>query len=354
MKRFSLGAGLIGTLLLIASSTAYGQGAVKDNAGTVGAAAVKKQSWFQEKFAGSFVETGLYVGSGSFYASGYRNPYASGSLYVRPRFNLGTKVALSLNARIFQLLEFTQPDEPTARRWIPLDTWIWLSAGNLYTEKHSRIRLSGQFRVVIPSSYESIYSNLALGMALGFSLSRSFKLPRDVGISLSVGSVFTKNFHTQIFRGSGPNDTTGCRGLSNPSVAGQAALGELASVADTDTCGGTLNTSFSVVSSGSLGVSWKKLSFGVTLLVINAFRYAFPKDQLTSVNAVPRGQADTTWGLISVGYDVNDHFNLALGLSSAQPARTADQKGYRFPFFDFQSGSYSNNTQVFVSASGTL
>lgn len=356
MKRIAVGLiGLIvGTLLFGAAIPAWAQSAVKDSAGTVTAANAKKQSWFQEKFSGSFVEAGLYVGSGSFYATGYRNPYLSGSLYIRPRFNLGTKVQLSLNARIYQLLEFTQPDEPTDRRWVPLDTWVWLSAGNLFTEKRTGIKLSGQFRIVIPSSYESVYSNLALGMALGFSLSKNFKLPKDVGISLSLGAVATKNFHRHIYRGNGPGDTTGCRGLSNPSAAGTAAIGEIATVSDTDTCGGSLNTSVSVVSSGSLGLSWKKLSFGVTLIFVSAFKYSFPKDQFTSTHAVSRGQVDSTWGLLSVGYDINDHFGLSLGLSSSQPAKTADNKGYRFPFFDFQSGNYANNTQVFASVAGTL
>ncbi len=353
MKRIALGL-LVTTLIVGAAIPAAAQSVVKDSAGTVTGAVVKKQSWLQEKMAGSFLETGLYVGSGSFYASGYRNPYVSGSLYIRPRFNLGTKAQLSLNLRIYHLLEFTQPDEPTDRRWVPLDMWVWLSAGNLFTEKHTGIRLSGQFRLVLPSSYESIYSNLALGMALGLSLSKNFKLPKDVGISLSLGAVVTKNFHTHIYRGKGPDDTSGCRGLSNPSATGTAAIGEMATVSTTDTCGGTLNTSHSVVSSGSIGLSWKKLSIGVTLIFINAWKYAFPKDQFTADHAVARGQVDSTWGLISLGYDINDHFSLSLGMSSSQPAKTADQKGYRFPFFDFQSGSYANNTSVFLSASGTL
>lgn len=349
------GAFVLVVAVLGCTARARAQSVVKDqSAGTVTGTAAKQQTWFEQKFAGSFAETGMYVGSGSFYASGYRNPYAAGYIYLRPRFNLGTKVGLALNLRLYQVLEFTQPDEPTDRRWSPLDVWLWLSAANLYTEPHSKIRLSGQFRLVIPSSYESVYANLALGMALGLNLSRGFKLPRDFGVSLSLGSVVTKNFHTKIYRGNGPDDTSGCRAATSPGGIATGPIGEQPTFADTDTCGGFLNTNVSVVTSGSIGLSWRKVSFGVTLIVVNAFKYAFPKDQYQSMNAVARGQSDATWGMLSLGYDVNDHLNLSLGMSSYQPVRTADQKGIRFPFFDFSSGNAANNTQVFVSMSGTL
>lgn len=353
-KRIDIGAVVL-VLVLGVTATARAQSVVKDQgAGSVVGGPGKQTSWFQQKFAGSFAETGTFVGSGSFYSSGYRNPYVAGYLYMRPRFNLGTKLGLALNMRLYQVLEFTQPDEPTDRRWAPLDVWLWLSAGNLYTEPRSKIRLSGQFRLVIPSSYESIYANLALGTALGLNLSRGFKLPRDFGLSLSLGTVFTKNFHTKIYRGNGPGDSTGCRGIGSPSGIATGPLGEQPTFSDTDTCGGFLNTNFSFVTAGSIGLSWKKVSFGITLIVVNAFKYAFPKDQYQSVNAVARGQVDSTWGMLSLGYDVNDHLNFSLGMSSFQPVRTADQKGVRFPFFDFSSGNAANNTQVFVSMSGTL
>ena len=35
---------------------------------------------------------------------------------------------------------------------------------------------------------------------------------------------------------------------------------------------------------------------------------------------VPTGRADITWGVISAGYDITDHFAFTVGLASYQPA----------------------------------
>ncbi len=68
------------------------------------------------KFKGSLLETATYIGSGSFYASGYHNSYASLAVYARPVYDLGTKYALSLQARVYIEQEMTQPDNANNRR----------------------------------------------------------------------------------------------------------------------------------------------------------------------------------------------------------------------------------------------
>ena len=63
-----------------------------------------------KKFEGSSLALATYVGTGSFYASGYRNPYASLAIFARPSYDLGTKYKLAVRARIFLEEELTSPD----------------------------------------------------------------------------------------------------------------------------------------------------------------------------------------------------------------------------------------------------
>src|SRR4051794_712746 len=84
-------------LSALGSGGARAQGLVRDQSGTLTAAPTdQKKTWWQQRFAGSYAELTTYVGSGTFYASGYRNPYVSNALYLRPTYQLGTKYDLSL------------------------------------------------------------------------------------------------------------------------------------------------------------------------------------------------------------------------------------------------------------------
>ena len=55
-----------------------------------------------------------YVGSGSFYTSGYSNPYASLALFALPTYDLGTRYKLALRARIILEQELTRRTTPPA------------------------------------------------------------------------------------------------------------------------------------------------------------------------------------------------------------------------------------------------
>lgn len=351
---------LVSIMLTVAvlGGTAFGQGAARDQGGaaTKGAElkASSKREWFLKRFAGSYAELSTFVGTGSFYSGGFSRPYVAEGLYVKPTFQLGTPVRLTLNARVYFIYEFTNPDSPSAQRFSPLDTWIWLSAANLYTEKKTGIRLSGIFRVQLPTSYESIYSNTVMGLAAGLGLGRGFKWAKNWRGGVSLSSTFTKFFHTREYRGKGPGDSTLCDGPAAPppSVATGAGFGPDVSVGDT--CGGPLNTSHAVVSALSGNVGWKGLTISTTLLFINQWRYSFPIDQYTSPNAVQTGQVDSTWGLIALSYDINPHLGVTLGLSSFQPALNSTFTRPRFPFFDFESGNAANYTQIFANVNGTL
>src|SRR5437868_8671142 len=151
----------------------------------------------------------------------------------------------------------------------------------------------------------------------------------------------------------GDNGTSGCRGprgLSPGAVVGPDGPSVLAA----DRCGGPLGTVYGLRSAILASLSRGKWELGLTLLVDNAFKYRIPPDPYTSPNAIDRGQADSTWGIVSVSYSLTDHFTANAGVSSFQPALDL-QNHLRFPFFDLSGGANANNfTQAFVSLTGTL
>ena len=63
---------------------------------------------------------------------------------------------------------------------------------------------------------------------------------------------------------------------------------------------------------------------------------------------------DNSWGVISAGYDINDHVSISVGMASFQPALDSRYQHLRFPFFDFAGANANNYTQVLVGVSGTL
>jgi hypothetical protein len=312
------------------------------------------------KFAGSLVEASTYVGSGTFYAGGYTNPYAALALFFRPTYALGTRFQLSANARIFLTTELTAPDNPNAQRFYPYDPWFWLAAKNLHTFERPKLRIGGTLRTILPLSPESRYSNLVAGIGGGPSLNRHFEFggggdpARQWTLDVSWGVIFTKYFHTSDFRGTGPGDTTGCRGPSSVPVGG-ASAGSSPSASDSDRCGGPANTNFAIQNAFVTSLARGPWSLGVTLFIINGFKYSFPEDSLTADPAVSRGQTDQTWGIVSLGYKISSRLNASVGLSSLQPALDSRYRYPRFPFYDFSGGaSTQNHTSMFLSVGGTL
>ena len=361
MKRLGLLVGLmtalaVGPPALVLQAVAWAQGAARDQSGEVSATpAGQPKSSLADKFAGSYAELSSFVGTGTFYTR-YSNPYVSNALYLKPIYHLGTKRDLTLNARLYIEAEYTQPDNIQARRFYPLDPWIWLAARNLYTHPRSRIRFGGVARLIVPGSYESMYAHLLVGVAAGGSATRDFEFgSRDAkgkrwGLNLSFGEVFTKNLHSSVLRGNGPGDATGCRAA--PSQPAEPA-GDSPSASSSDHCGGPLNTSFAFMTSGGVTVTRGPWSAAATLIVINQFRYEAPPGAFSSTD-VPRGQEDVTWGILAVGYEIRPHLGVAAGVSSYQPALDSRYRYPRFPFFDFSGTNANNYTQLFVNVNGTL
>jgi hypothetical protein len=352
---------LVGVALLSAEGVAHAQGAVRDQTSAVTATPADQtaKSWIERRFGGSYAELSTYVGSGSFYTSGYRDPYVSNALNLRPMLMLNEKYKLNLNARIYIEEEYTTPDTSNARRFYPLDSWLVLHAKNLYTAPRAKITFGGSLRATAPTSYESRYAHLITNLSVGAGATRPFEFGRPDAqgkrwnLILSLSGAATKSLRTSETRGNFPGDTTGCR------LAGPAGYnGGGGGAPDTDRCGGPLNTSYTFTTAGTAILTRGKWSFTTMLVVINDFKYEI--DPVTTAlivsqtNQVPRGRNDWTWGIVSVGYDLTEHLGLAVGVASYQPALDSRYQHVRFPFFDFNGGNANNYTQAFLSVTGTL
>lgn len=313
--------------------------------------------WMQ-KMAGSSLDLSTYVGSGTFYNSGYYNRYISNALFVRPTYDLGTRFKLSLNARVYVEQEYTRSDLPNGRGFNPYDLWFWLSAKEVHKFERSKIRVGATARVVVPISYESRYANMVTGLGVGPSLTRTFVFgsspvpERRWNLTTNLSSIFTKYVYTSELRGSRPGDTTGCRpylaaGLATGSAGGPAA-------SESDRCGGALNTNFSFTTAGTVALTRSKWSLTTILLISNAFRYRVAANVEANLAESDIGRADATWGIVSLGYSFTEHLGISGGISSFQPALDRQYRSLRFPFFDFSGTNANNYTQVFLSLSGTL
>ena len=362
MKQLAFVVGLMTALAVgppaaILRSVAWAQGAARDQGGAITATPGEvPKSTFEKKFAGSYAELSTYLGSGTFYAGGYHNPYVSNALYLRPVYHFDSKRDLTLNARLYIEAEYTEPDNPTGRRIYPLDPWLWLAARNLYTEPRSKVRFGGTLRVILPLSYESRYANLLLGLGAGGSATREFEFGRaDAqgkrwGLALTLGVVLNKSLNSSVLRGNGPGVSNGCLATGSAPVVTDAGA---PTTATTDRCGGPLNTSFSVMTSGGAVLTRGRWSVAMTLIVVNAFRYTAPVDAFSPTD-VPLGRDDSTWGILAVGYEIRPHLGLSAGVSSAQPALDARYRYPRFPFFDVSGPNGNTFTQLFVGLNGTI
>ena len=249
----------IGPPAAIFGSVVWAQGAAHDETGALTATATEAagKTPIEKQFAGTSAELSTFVGSGTFYRR-YSDPYVSNALYLKPIYHLPTRRDLTLNARLYIEVEYTSPDNPQARRFYPLDPWLWLAAKNLYTEPRSRIRFGGQPRLVLPLSYESRYQHLLAGVGLGLNATREIGVrpPRRQGQALGRHAVARRRGREehQHQRAARERPRRHDRLHDAPPATTEANAAE-PGAASSDRCGGPLNTSFSLLSAGSLARS---------------------------------------------------------------------------------------------------
>jgi hypothetical protein len=340
--------------------SAHAQGAVRDTAGQLSTHPEEEASktWLEQKFGGSTADLSTYIGSGTFYTSGYRDPYVANALFARPQYNLGTKYKLSVAARVYFEEEYTTPDTLNGRRWNLQDSILYFNAKNLYTMARAKVTFGMSGRLTIPLSFESRYAHLVTSFGIAGSATRNFELGRADAqgkrwsLLLTYSQSFAKPIYTSPTRGLFPGDTTNCRTTGPAGTPGGAAS------AQDDRCGGPLNTDYALSETGIATLSRGRYSFTASLGVFNSFKQSVDSATYNLVvansNTTPQGRTDMTWGILAVGYDVTDKVSLSLGLATIQPAMTSDYKTLRFPFFDFYGANANNYTQVSVGVSGTL
>jgi hypothetical protein len=87
------------------------------------------------------------------------------------------------------------------------------------------------------------------------------------------------------------------------------------------------------------------LSLSTSFLFANAFAYDTyaEEDELTGEYAKPgKTQFDVTVASASLSYKVIKHFSVATGVSTMQTPKTADNKSFRFPFYDASANNYTS------------
>ena len=344
----------VGLILVAHSTYAWADSPVQD----IARSPTSPTPEYLKKFEGSSAELSTYIGSGSFYTSGYRDPYASLAVFLRPSYALGTRYKLALLARVYVEEEFTSPATPNGRRFYPYDPWVWLAADNIHTFERSKIRIGGAVRAIIPLSYESRYENMLFAIGAGPNVNREFQFgqvndeKRKWTLKLTYALMALKHFQTSPYRGSGPGDTTGCLAPTGGGAPGVSSGGAAGSEADH--CGGPANTNYAIGNTLIGILAHGKWSFMMSLYVANVVKYAFPQDVMNADNAALTGRSDTSWGIISLGYELRPHLSISGGISSLQPALDSRYQSPRFPFWDFSGGNANNYSQVFLSVGGTL
>lgn len=200
------------------------------------------------------------------------------------------------------------------------------------------LQLPGQINVsfglngVLPTSRAARYQGLYTQLLPNASLSKMFGR-----VSLSYNLGFFKNFN-KYTSATVPRDDF--PQLARP--GGAEALGDYVATGQNLTSYGFRNI---------LGVGVQisdRLSASVSAILFEGYRYYAPKDdQYTGRYAKSgRGRVESLWGIVSVSYALEESGRTMLSLTSfnVAPPKTADNKSFRFPFWDFRSLSdnYAN------------
>lgn len=301
-----------------------------------------------ERFRGSSVGLTSAVGSGTLVANPYSdNPYVDTALSFRPVFSLDEHQSLSLSWGFS--FEYTQPDNAEGRRYVPEDVSLSYAHRSLWTNEATGLRLGGMARILLPTSYESRFNGTLFNALAGPTLSRSFFGEK---LSLSLASRFVKYFPRSPNRGLSRDDP---RTDTGPAPAGSSFTLPSAYCRDEAAfcSGGSLNANYAFHNtvSGSYALN-DKLSLSASFGIRNVFKFAVPEEHADP--DLPRvGRSDLTVGELSLSWQMLPRLGLSGGVSSTQPALTADNRALRFPLYDFVSPA-NNFTTWFLSLEATL
>jgi hypothetical protein len=300
--------------------------------------AQRKAAGWTGRIKGSYAKLTTYLGSGTFITREHSdNPYSSLELLLYPRFRLTPKIDL----RAYWILEceLTQPDTPNGRHCSPADLRLSVHHNRLWTDPWLKGYLFGSFQVWLPTSYESQFNHTVMNLRLGAGYLARLWRER---IELSYGFALQKYLPTRRVRGFVAEDGGG-GGL--PLFTVRASAGQDAAAGS----GGSLNDNVLFINSLHAAYYFRPtLSLSIDFLIYNYIRFSVP-EQASDPRLAAAGRSDWTWGIIELAWEPRDHLMLGLGISSLQPALTADSKSVRFPFYDFIS-AWNNYTKWYLVA----
>ncbi len=288
---------------------------------------------------GVSVGLGQTLGAATFNDNaGVRRPSLDMSISVSPYWRL-TKL-MRLTAGIgtsVALVESYDTNTTKQHQWYLSDLSLGLSHAQLAKIPGADIGVSGQVSLGFPTSLQSQYRELIMAMRAGLGFSRAFG---PVYVSYGIGVFKNLNRYTS------PT-------LSREEVGDHVILshyqGNENLTSDLVALGGN-NTSFGI--SNSLLVSYyiiDPLSFTVAYTLSNSWTYrSYSNDEYASEYADGgRGQRDSHSGVVDITYQFNDVYSLGLGVQTVAAPRTADNKGWTFPFLNF-SNDYRSNTGIYL------
>lgn len=290
------------------------------------------------------------LGLGTFVANEYaRNPAWSMSASIRPSIRLWDRLKLTLRVDVVKNLTTSYAGNTNAdasaesyvRQMTISDVMLIANYPEIYREPITGIGFGAGLTAYAPASMLSRATNLVTGLRPHATVNWAWE-----GLSLTYAFYFKKNFHTT----TNITHNTGSVGGLQFRPGGPEDLGN-GEVAD-----GTLrNTSHLVYNYGEIAYTFfDTVTATGSLFIINSFKYTQPlSDEYSSEYAQAHGQRDSTWGTVELSYQPWEHVAFALGVSSYQPAFTADNKQLRFPFFDFVSPS-DNLTSFYFDIIGII
>lgn len=309
-----------------------------------------------------------YVGTGTFVASDKAdNPYWASTLQLTPSFALSEHLSLFAFFSVthewtYAVTSCSQPDGPRPSGGPTLDCSD-TDDGNARQFEASDLQLgieysripfltidwSTFFALSFPTNRFTRAANTALTTSLGGSASRSFG-PVTTALSTSFAKFWNGGDASTL-------DASDLDGVVPISFCPADRLESCVPLA-----GFAPNWRLRLGLDGSVELGFLEgLSFALSVGYIYTRSFGRTPDGFSSAVVDGDGdrvvdginESDSTYGSLSLNYQILPQLTTSFGVYSFQPARTADGQSLRFPFFDFVSPA-NNFTTWFLSVDYTL
>ena len=320
-----------------------------------------EQKVWWERFGGT-ASLDSFVGIGTFVRDRHAdNPYWASTLTVKPSYeiieDLQIKLYFSLTYEWTRLVtpchaasgpraegapeqDCSDTDDESGQRFNLEDIVL-----SLTYEIFEVGPLSGgaAAKIAFPTSRTSRHADniLSLGASGGLGLDLE-------PFSLSLDFEFYKHF---------PTAEASVLDAIEASNTGSTPIGRCASFRETSCValqGFVANYNLKTELEAGFDFPWVKgLSTSISIAYLYARRFGRAPDEFTSMYSDGVNHEDSTIGAFDVSYEIFDHYTFSLGTFSWQPARTADGKKPRFPFYDFVSPA-NNYTVLYTTFSASL